>query len=79
MLLAFCFLLGGREAISPFSFWRIASCNASCFENRSNGLQRHSCFEVHAMAYNLNAARQFHSLFGVELASNTPTRVDLNA
>jgi len=31
------------------------------------------------MAYNLNTARQFHSLFGVELASNTPTWVDLTA
>jgi len=40
----FCFLLGGREAISAFHFWRIASC----FENRSIGFQRHSCFEVDA-------------------------------
>jgi len=71
---ASCFLLGGREAISAFAFWRIASC----FENRSIGFQRHSCFEIHVMAYNLNAARQFHSLFGVELASNTPTCVELS-
>jgi len=31
------------------------------------------------MAYKLNVARQFHSLFGAELASKTPTGVDLNA
>jgi len=43
------------------------------------GPESHSCFQVHAMVYNLNAARQLNSLFGVELASNTPTCVDLNA
>jgi len=31
------------------------------------------------MGYNPNAACQFHSLFGVELASKTPTCVDLKA
>jgi len=48
-------------------------------ENLSIGFQRHSCLEFHAMAYNLNAACQFHSLFGVELASKKSSWVDLNA
>jgi len=30
------------------------------------------------MPYNLNVARQFHSLLGDELASQTPTCVDIN-
>jgi len=75
----------GREAISEFSFWRLACCfllvpqSKSGVENQSIGFQRHgvenamvlhsclkarvhSCFQVQAMAYNLIASRQFHSL-----------------
>jgi len=64
---------------SRSNFWIRFLMWACCFENRSIGFQRHSYFEVNAMAYNLNSARQFHSLFDVELASKTPTCIDLNA
>jgi len=51
---------------------------AFCFENRSIGFQRQTCFELSAMAFNLNAARQFHSLIGFELESKTTTCIQLN-
>jgi len=69
LLLAFCVLICSREAIFGFDIWRLASC----FKNRSIGFQHHSCFQVHAMAFNPNAPHQFHLPIGVELASKTPT------
>jgi len=75
---ASCFVV--KKQLKVFTFWLLGSL--FLLWKPIDRFSMHSCYEVHAMAHNLSAARracQFHSLFDVELASKTPTCVDLNA
>jgi len=79
-----CFLLCGREAIFVFDFLRLASCFvllASCFLlwKPIDRFLTPLLLWGDVMAYNLIAACQFYSLFKVELASKTPTCIELFA
>jgi len=82
-LLAICFLLfasglGVDKQFLHSIFGILLLVFAACFENRSIGFQRHSSFEVHAIAYNRVSLRsmpnrdyRLRALFCVAMNANT--------